>query len=138
MAIKLVCVGKIKEDYITKGILHFTKNKNINIIEVDDEKAPEKLSEKEMIQIKNIEGEKILSKIDERDFVVALDIKGKEITENDLQNITQKNANIAFVIGGSLGLSTQVLKRANEKISFSKMTFTHQQMRLILVERLRI
>ncbi len=136
MAIKIVCVGKIKEDYIKKGIDHYTKGKDIQIIEVDDEKAPEKLSEKEMEQIKGIEGDKILSKIPDTDFVVALAINSKEITKDELNKITSTHKNIAFVIGGSLGLSSKVLNRANKKISFSKMTFTHQQMRLILCERL--
>ncbi len=136
MSIKIVCVGKIKEDYITKGISHYAKGEQIQIIEVDDEKAPEKLSEKEMEQIKNIEGDKILSKVQDSEYVVALAIQGKEISKEDLKKIKTQNKDIVFIIGGSLGLSKKVLNRANEKISFSKMTFTHQQMRLMLVERI--
>ncbi len=136
MSIKIICVGKIKEDYITKGISHYCKGNNIQIIEVDDEKAPEKLSQKEMEQIKVIEGKKLLSKIKDNDYVIALAIDGKEISSKDLKNLKETNSNIVFVIGGSLGLSKEVLNRANTKISFSKMTFTHQQMRLMLVERI--
>ncbi|MFV0519633.1 MAG: 23S rRNA (pseudouridine(1915)-N(3))-methyltransferase RlmH [Lachnospirales bacterium] len=134
MAIKIYCVGKIKDDYITKGIEHFTKNENITIIEIDDEKAPEKLSEKEIENIKNIEGDKLLCKIPSDEFLVALAIDGKEFSDIDLKNLKVTTENLSFVIGGSLGLSKKILSRANLKISFGKMTYTHQHMRLILAQ----
>ena len=111
MRISIVCVGKIKEKYLKLGIDEFSKRLSkyckLEVIELDDEKAPENLSDKEMLMIKEKEGKKILSKI----------------------------SHIVFVIGGSLGLSDEVLRRANYKLSFSKMTFPHQLMRLILLEQ---
>ena len=144
MNIKVISVGKLKEKYLKLGIEEFTKRLSkycsLEIIEVDDEKAPENLSDKEMIMIKDKEGDKILSKIKDNTYVIALAIDGKMLSSEDLAEkiedlaITGKS-NIAFVIGGSLGLSDAVLKRADYKLSFSKMTFPHQMMKLILLEQ---
>ena len=144
MNIKIISVGKLKEKYLKLGIEEFTKRLSkycsLEIIEVDDEKAPENLSDKEMIMIKDKEGDKILSKIKDNTYVIALAIDGKMLSSEDLAEkledlaITGKS-NIAFVIGGSLGLSDAVLKRADYKLSFSKMTFPHQMMKLILLEQ---
>ena len=106
-----------------------------------DEKAPEELSDTEMIQVKQKEGERILAKIGPDTFVIALAINGKLKSSEELADTLDKLATygkskIAFVIGGSLGLSAEVLKRADEQLSFSKMTFPHQLMRLILVEQI--
>ncbi|MFV0439896.1 MAG: 23S rRNA (pseudouridine(1915)-N(3))-methyltransferase RlmH [Lachnospirales bacterium] len=127
-----MCVGKIKEDYIQKGIDYF--NKGIEIIEIPDEPISDKVSNKEIEKIKDIEGDKILGKIAKDDVVVALAIMGKEVCESEFARY--KKDNTVFVIGGSLGLSDRVLSRSNYKISFGKMTFKHQQIRLVLMEKL--
>ncbi|WP_147536022.1 23S rRNA (pseudouridine(1915)-N(3))-methyltransferase RlmH [Bacillus marasmi] len=145
MNILIVTVGKLKEKYLKQGIDEFVKRMSgyakLEIIEVADEKAPEELSAAEMEQVKQKEGERILSKISQDTHVIALAIDGKmkssEQLADDLDKLaTYGKSKIAFVIGGSLGLSDDVLKRASEKLSFSKMTFPHQMMRLILVEQI--
>jgi len=144
MNIDVVAVGKIKEKYLNEGIREYSKRLSrycsLNIMEVDDEKAPENLSDKEMEMIKSKEGEKLLSKIPSGAFVVALAIEGKQLSSEALSEkisdiMVEGNSHIVFVIGGSLGLSRDVLKRANLKLSFSKMTFPHQLMRMILLEQ---
>src|SRR5690606_28386328 len=121
-----------------KRLSAYTK---IKIIEVPDEKAPESLSEREMTLVKQKEGKRILTKIKPDDYVIALAIEGKMKTSEqlaaDLDKLaTYGKSNICFVIGGSLGLSEEVLQRANEQLSFSPLTFPHQLMRLILLEQL--
>ncbi|WP_226654160.1 23S rRNA (pseudouridine(1915)-N(3))-methyltransferase RlmH [Pseudalkalibacillus hwajinpoensis] len=144
MNISIVTVGKLKEKYLKQGIEEYTKRlgpfAKIEVIEVPDEKAPENLSETEMEQVKKAEGNRILSKISPDAHVIALAINGKMKTSEQLahdldQLATYGKSKIAFVIGGSLGLSNEVLQRANDTLSFSKMTFPHQLMRLILVEQ---
>ena len=144
MRINIVCVGKIKEKYLKLGIDEFKKRLSkyckVEIIELEDEKAPENLSDKEMLMIKEKEGKKILSKIKDNSYVIALAIDGKNLSSEELAETINKLgvrgiSNITFVIGGSLGLSDEVLSRADYKLSFSKMTFPHQLMRLILLEQ---
>ena len=144
MRINIVCVGKIKEKYLKLGIDEFKKRLSkyckLEIIELEDEKAPENLSDKEMLTIKEKEGKKILSKIKDNSYVIALAIDGKNLSSEELAETINKLgvrgiSNITFVIGGSLGLSDEVLSRADYKLSFSKMTFPHQLMRLILLEQ---
>ncbi len=144
MNINVIGVGKIKEKYLKLGIDEFKKRLSkyckLDIIELDDEKAPEKLSEKEMIMVKEKEGKKILSKIKDTSYVIALAIDGKNLSSEELADkmsdlAVRGNSNITFVIGGLLGLSDEVLDRADYKLSFSKMTFPHQLMRLILLEQ---
>jgi 23S rRNA (pseudouridine1915-N3)-methyltransferase len=110
-------------------------------IEVADEKCPEQLSDKEMIQVKDKEGQKILSKIKDQDYVIALAINGKNLSSEELakhmNNLAiQGKSDLAFIIGGSLGLSDQVMKRSNFQLSFSKMTFPHQLMNVVLTEQI--
>lgn len=144
MRINIVCVGKIKEKYLKLGIDEFKKRLSkyckLEIIELEDEKAPENLSDKEMLMIKEKEGKKILSKIKDNSYVIALAIDGKNLSSEELAETINKLgvrgiSNITFVIGGSLGLSDEVLSRSDYKLSFSKMTFPHQLMRLILLEQ---
>ncbi len=127
------------------GIDEYLKRLNayakVEVIEVADEKAPEELSESEMVQVKQKEGERILAKISQDTYVIALAIHGKMQSSEELADTLDKLATygkskIAFIIGGSLGLSEEVLKRANEHLSFSKMTFPHQLMKLILIEQI--
>ena len=145
MNITIITVGKLKEKYLKQGIDEYLKRltvyAKVDIIEVPDEKAPETLSDVEMVQIKDKEGERILSKINPDAHVIALAIEGKMKTSEELANTVDKlgtygKSKITFIIGGSLGLSQEVMKRADEALSFSKMTFPHQLMRLILVEQI--
>ncbi|WP_026695847.1 23S rRNA (pseudouridine(1915)-N(3))-methyltransferase RlmH [Peribacillus kribbensis] len=144
MNISIVTVGKLKEKYLKQGIEEYIKRMSayakIDIIEVPDEKAPETLSDTEMEQIKDKEGERILSRISPDAHVIVLAIQGKQKTSEELAETLDKLATygkskVAFVIGGSLGLSKAVMQRSDESLSFSKMTFPHQLMRLILVEQ---
>lgn len=145
MNISLITVGKIKEKYLKDAIEEYSKRLSrycrLNIIEVQDEKTPENASEKEEQQIKEKEGEAILKHIKDNMFTVALDLKGKMLSSEELSEFIKNlgingDSNIAFIIGGSLGLSPEVLKRADYKLCFSKMTFPHQLMRVILLEQI--
>lgn len=145
MKITILCVGKIKEKFYTQAVEEYKKRLSrycqLEIIEVADEKTPEKASDKQEEQIKEKEAQRILSKMKEEDYVIALAIEGKqpdsvELSEKIRQLTTYQTSHITFVIGGSLGLSQSVIKRANELISFSKMTFPHQLMRVILLEQI--
>lgn len=145
MNIDIIVVGKIKEKYLNDGIKEYTKRLSrycsLNIIEVDDEKAPENLSERDMEIIKDKEGERILSKVQSNSYIIPLVIEGKNISSEDMAEkmsnlMVEGYSHLTFVIGGSLGLSDEVIKRSNFKLSFSKMTFPHQLMRLILLEQI--
>lgn len=145
MNITIITVGKLKEKYLKQGIDEYLKRltayAKVDIIELSDEKAPETLSDVEMLQIKDKEGERIISKIHPDAHVIALAIEGKMKTSEELADTIDKlgtygKSKITFIIGGSLGLSQGVMKRADEALSFSKMTFPHQLMRLILVEQI--
>lgn len=145
MNIKIVCVGKLKEKYFKDGIAEYVKRMSrfakVKIVQVPDEKAPEKLSPAEMEQVKEIEGKRILDKIKDKEYVYVTAIKGKERTSEafakELSNlITYGHSDITFVIGGSLGTSDAVNKRADDLISFGKFTMPHQLMRLVLIEQI--
>ncbi|MGN4123541.1 23S rRNA (pseudouridine(1915)-N(3))-methyltransferase RlmH [Lysinibacillus sphaericus] len=145
MNITIVSVGKLKEKYLKMGIDEYIKRlgsyAKMDVIEVPDEKAPEQLSDAEMEIVKKKEGERILSKIGPDTYVIALAINGKMKTSEemaaDIESLmTYGKSKIAFVIGGSLGLHEDVLKRADEKQSFGKMTLPHQLMKLVLIEQI--
>jgi len=113
----------------------------MEIIEVGDEKAPENLSELEMQQVKGKEGERILAKLSDQDYVFVLAINGKQFSSEEFSKEIEKlgingKSQLAFVIGGSLGLSDEVLKRSQQQMSFGKLTYPHQLMRLVLVEQI--
>ena len=145
MNIKIISVGKLKEKYLVQGINEYVKRlgayAKIQLVEVPDEKAPENLSDAQMMQVKEKEGERILAKIREQDYVFALAIEGVNPTSEAFakqisQLRVQGKSSFVFVIGGSLGLSPAVIKRSDTQISFGKMTYPHQLMRLILVEQI--
>ena len=145
MKITISCVGKIKEAYFREAIEEYTKRLkryvDISINENPDEKAPESLSPLEKEKIKEKEGKRILEGINPSSFVIALDIKGKKLNSEALAEYIEEIklrgfSHITFVIGGSLGLSEEVLKRADFRLSFSDMTFPHQLMRVILLEQI--
>ncbi len=144
MKITIACVGKIKEKYFTDAINEYAKRLSryvtLNIAEVPDEKAPENMSTAQMEQVKEIEGER-LNKVIKDGYVVALAINGKKMTSEGFADFISDTmvkgaSHITFVIGGSLGLSDKILKRADFKLSFSDMTFPHQLMRVVLLEQI--
>ncbi|MCI8312658.1 MAG: 23S rRNA (pseudouridine(1915)-N(3))-methyltransferase RlmH [Lachnospiraceae bacterium] len=144
MRITVIGVGKIKERYFTDAIAEYEKRLQrfckLSVIEVADEKTPEGASEELREQIRKKEGERILQKIPGNAYMVALAIEGKMLDSVELSKQMEKwnvegVSHIVFVIGGSLGLSKEVLSRADWKLSFSKMTFPHQLMRVILLEQ---
>ena len=144
MNIDIVCVGKIKERYLKDAIAEYSKRltrfTKISIIEVADEKTPEHASDAVNEQIKAKEGDRILKHLRDNATVVALAIEGKQLTSEQLAaHIAQWGlhdvSHVQFVIGGSLGLDPRVLTRADMLLSFSKMTFPHQLMRVILLEQ---
>lgn len=143
--IKIVTVGKLKEKYLKDGIAEYSKRlsrfANLEMIELADEKTPDRASDSENQKILEIEGTRILSKIGDRDFVIVLAIEGKTLSSEEFsKQLEQAPINgfstLTFVIGGSLGLSPQVKKRANLSISFGRLTLPHQLMRLVLVEQI--
>ncbi|MEK4701757.1 23S rRNA (pseudouridine(1915)-N(3))-methyltransferase RlmH [Solibacillus sp. FSL R7-0668] len=145
MNITIISVGKLKEKYLKMGIDEYVKRlggyAKIDLVEVPDEKAPETLSEIEMDMVKRKEGERILAKIHDGTYVIALALDGKMKTSEEMAAdldglMTYGKSKIAFVIGGSLGLHDEVLKRADEKLCFGKMTLPHQLMKLVLVEQI--
>ena len=145
MKIKIVTVGKLKEKYLKDGIAEYSKRlsrfANLEMIELTDEKTPDRASDSENQKILELEGTRILSKIGERDFVIVLAIEGKTLSSEEFsKQLEQAPINgfstLTFVIGGSLGLSPQVKKRANLSISFGRLTLPHQLMRLVLVEQI--
>ena len=141
MKIAIITVGKLKEKYLRMGIDEYAKRLSryckLEIIEVQDEKVPENMSRMEEDEVKNKEGKKIIQNIKNNPYVIALAIEGRQYSSKEmalkLETLgVQGRSHIAFIIGGSIGLSKGVLNRADEYISFSKMTFPHQLMRLIL------
>lgn len=144
MNITIVTVGKLKEKYLKMGMDEFDKRlkayAKMNLVEVADEKAPESLSEADMELVKKKEADRILAKISPDAYVIALAIEGKMKTSEqlaaDIESLmTYGRSKVVFVIGGSLGLHDSIYKRADELLSFSKMTFPHQMMKLILMEQ---
>lgn len=144
MKITLIAVGKLKEKYLKEAVSEYSKRLGryckLEIIEVSDEKTPDQASQTAEEQIREKEGERILKHIKDDMYVIALEIQGKMLSSEELAAKMedlgiQGKSHIAFVIGGSIGLGKEVLKRADESLSFSKMTFPHQLMRVILLEQ---
>ena len=145
MKITIICVGKIKEKFYTEAVKEYSKRLSrycsLNIIEVADEKTKEQASETEITLVKKKEGERILKALHEDGYVIALAINGTQSDSIGLDEKIEKLglsgiSHVYFIIGGSLGLSDEVLSRADEQLSFSKMTFPHQLMRVILLEQI--
>lgn len=145
MQIKILSVGKIKEKYLTEGIKEYEKRLSrycrMQMVQVPDEKTPDKASQALEEQIKATEGERLLRHISENEYVIALALDGEMLDSVSLSKKIERlgiegKSNVTFVIGGSLGLSDAVLKRADYKLSFSKMTFPHQLMKMILLEQI--
>ncbi|HEU3753162.1 rRNA large subunit methyltransferase [Streptococcus pneumoniae] len=145
MKIKVVTVGKLKEKYLKDGIAEYSKRisrfAKFEMIELSDEKTPDKASELENQKILEIEGQRILSKIADRDFVIVLAIEGKTFFSEEFSKQLEETSikgfsTLTFIIGGSLGLSSSVKNRANLSVSFGRLTLPHQLMRLVLVEQI--
>ncbi|HGK9772511.1 TPA: 23S rRNA (pseudouridine(1915)-N(3))-methyltransferase RlmH [Streptococcus pneumoniae] len=145
MKIKVVTVGKLKEKYLKDGIGEYSKRisrfAKFEMIELSDEKTPDKASESENQKILEIEGQRILSKIADRDFVIVLAIEGKTFFSEEFSKQLEETSikgfsTLTFIIGGSLGLSSSVKNRANLSVSFGRLTLPHQLMRLVLVEQI--
>ncbi|WP_240376285.1 23S rRNA (pseudouridine(1915)-N(3))-methyltransferase RlmH [Bacillus piscicola] len=144
MNITIVTVGKLKEKYLKQAVDEYKKRMQpfttIEIKEMTDEKIPERASHQQMEQVKQKEGKKILEKVQDNMYVVALDPHGKMLSSEELAAkidylALHGKSKLAFVIGGSLGLHTSVLQRADFTWSFSALTFPHQLMRVMLMEQ---
>ncbi len=145
MNIKIICVGKLKEKYLKMAQDEYLKRlgsyAKVEVIEIKDEDIKENFSESEVELAKEKEGAGILSKIKDRDIVFTLEIEGKQRTSEEFASeledmMVHGNSDVAFVIGGSCGISKEVMARSDRKISFSKMTFPHQIIRINLLEQI--
>ena len=145
LGINIICVGKIKEDYLKDAIAEYSKRLskycNLTITELSDEKLPNKLNDSIISDIKQKECNKIIEHIKKDSYVICLDLKGKQLSSEDFSKKIDDialnfNSNITFIIGGTLGLNDNVLTHANEKLCFSRMTFPHQLIRVFLLEQL--
>ena len=145
MKITLITVGKIKEKYLKDAIAEYSKRLSryckLEIVEVADEKTPDNASDTVEDAIRDKEGERILKYIKEDAYVITLEIAGKMLTSEEMAEKIEKlgvqgTSHIIFVIGGSIGLGKEILKRSDYALSFSKMTFPHQLMRVILLEQI--
>ncbi len=144
MKITIVAVGRIKEKYLTMGIAEFVKRLTpycrLTIIEVDEERMPENPSDAEKVKVLTKEGERMIKHVKDGTHLVVLDVVGTQASSEQLAKKIHSlglngKSDITFAIGGAFGLSPELLKSANERLSFSKMTFTHQMIRLLLVEQ---
>ncbi len=145
MKITLICVGKLKEKYLSLGVDEYAKRLSrycaLDIVELQDEKTPAQASLAMEDIIRKKEGERILKALKDDSYAIALAIEGFMLASEELAEKIESlgvsgQSHISFIIGGSLGLSSEVLKRADYKLSFSKMTFPHQLMRMILLEQI--
>ena len=145
MKITVVAVGKIKEKFFADAVSEYRKRLGryckLEILQVADEKTPDGAGEALEKQIKDREGERLLSHIRDGEYVFALAIEGKMMSSEEMAQKMERlgvegRSQVVFVIGGSLGLSEAVIRRADEHLSFSKMTFPHQLMRVILLEQI--
>ena len=142
VSINVICVGKLKEKYLKDAVLEYSKRLskycNLNIIEISDEKLPNKINNSIIDEIKEKECRKILNNIKKDSYIISLDLKGKEYSSEEfstkIQDITIKGfSSITFIIGGTLGITNEVLNKSNELICFSKMTFPHQLIRVFFL-----
>ena len=145
MNIQIICVGKLKEKYWTDAISEYRKRLSrycsMEIVELKESRLPDKASAADEENVKVEEGRAILKAVKDGTFVITLEILGKQLSSPELAEKLETlsldcKSNVAFIIGGSLGLSAEVSKRSDFKLSFSKMTFPHQLMRVILLEQI--
>jgi 23S rRNA (pseudouridine1915-N3)-methyltransferase len=145
LRIRIILVGKVKEKYLLAGMDEYLKRlgpyTKVDVIYLADEPTPDGASPAQELQVKAKEGERILAQIDPGQYVVALDLRGETLSSEELAAFLAERAlrgqpNLAFVIGGSLGLAPQVLKRADYKLSLGRMTFVHQMVPLLILEQI--
>ena len=144
LTIQIICVGKLKETYLKSAIDEYSKRLSryckLDILELPDEKIPDKLNTKLLDEIKSKECNNIMQHMKKDSYVIALDLKGKQFTSEDfsskIENVSMTSSSITFIIGGSLGLTNELLTICHEKICFSKMTFPHQLIRVFLLEQI--
>jgi 23S rRNA (pseudouridine1915-N3)-methyltransferase len=144
LTIQIICVGKLKESYLKSAIDEYSKRLSkyckLDIVELPDEKIPEKLNTTLTDEIKSKECNNIIRHIKKDSYVIALDLKGKQFTSeefsSEIEKISMTSSNITFIIGGSLGLTNELLNLCHQKICFSKMTFPHQLIRVFLLEQI--
>ncbi len=145
MRISIIGAGKIKEKYLTAGIAEFVKRLvpfcRLEIVEVDEERMPDNPSAAEQAKALAKEGERLLKSVRDASYLIVLDVAGKQLSSEELADKFESMAvsgqsDITFIIGGAFGLSDEVRQAAKERLSFSKMTFTHQMIRLLLVEQI--
>ena len=142
--IQIICIGKIKEDYLRSAVNEYSKRLSrfckLEILELPDEKIPDKLNTSLANEIKQNECSNIIKHLKKSSYNIALDLSGKQLTSEQfsekIENLSMTNSNITFIIGGSLGLTNELLNYCQEKLCFSKMTFPHQLIRIFLLEQI--
>ena len=144
LTINIICVGKLKESFFKEAVDEYSKRLSryckLEITELPDEKIPNNPNEKQIEQIKEKECNNILSHIKKDSYIISLDLTGKQISSEELSltldSLSLSTSHITFIIGGSLGLTKEVLTCSNSILSFSKMTFPHQLIRIFLLEQI--
>ena len=145
MKVRIICIGKLKEKYWTAAAAEYSKRisgyANIEIVELKESKLPANPSPTDEDAVLIREGQNILGRIKENDYVIAMEVEGEQLDSVELAKKIQctfdtKSSTVDFIIGGSLGLSDKVKKRANYVLSFSKLTFPHQMARIMLLEQI--
>ena len=142
--VTILAVGKIKEKFLSDAIDEYSKRLSkyckLNIVELPDEKIPEKINTNIENDIKSKECTNMINHIKKDSYIICLDLNGKEFSSEQfskkIEDISMESSQITFVIGGSLGLNQEILSLANQKICFSKMTFPHQLIRVFLLEQI--
>ena len=142
--IQIICIGKIKEDYLRSAVNEYSKRLSrfckLEILELPDEKIPDKLNTSLANEIKQNECSNIIKHLKKSSYNIVLDLSGKQLTSEQfsekIENLSMTNSNISFIIGGSLGLTNELLNYCQEKLCFSKMTFPHQLIRVFLLEQI--
>lgn len=144
LTINIICVGKLKEKFFKDAIEEYSKRLSkyckLNIVELPDEKIPDKTNPNIENEIKTKECNNIINHIKKDSYVISLDLTGKQLSSEEfsknIENISMQSSQITFIIGGSLGLTDKILNISNQKICFSKMTFPHQLIRVFLLEQI--
>ena len=144
LSINIVCVGKIKEKFFKDAIDEYSKRLSkyckLDILELPDEKIPDKPNDSIINDVKSKECDNIINHLKKDSYIIALDLKGKEFSSEDfskkIENISMQNSKITFIIGGSLGLTDKLLNLADEKICFSNINFFHKLIRIFLIEQI--
>ena len=144
LTINVICVGKLKEKYLRDAIAEYSKRLSkyckLNIIELSDEKVPDKINESIEKEIKEKECKKIIAHIPKNSYIMALDLTGNQYTSEEfsekIENIAMEKSNLTFIIGGTLGMNSELLNMCDSKICFSKMKFPHQLIRVFLLEQI--